>query len=130
MKKIMVSFLTISSLAVSLHAYDQADRIQDMQTMEASMAQIQRGILYNNKKMVLQGVANLKQASSNVEVPQKTEMDYSSTFARKQAAHIMKFADKIKKNIEDGHKHGAAMNYTKVLDQCISCHNKIRKWNQ
>jgi hypothetical protein len=66
MKKIMVSFLTISSLAVSLHAYDQADRIQDMQTMEASMAQIQRGILYNNKKMVLQGVANLKQASSNV----------------------------------------------------------------
>ena len=129
MKKIITGLFTLGVLTLSLNAYDQAERIQDMQTMEASMAQIQKGILYNNKKMVLQGVENLKNASSKVEVTSKTDMDYSAVFAKKQAANIVKFANKVKNNIEAGHKHAAATNYTKVLDQCISCHNKIRKWN-
>jgi cytochrome c553 len=129
MKKIIIGLFTLGVLTVSLHAYDQAERIQDMQTMEVSMAQIQKGILYNNKKMAIQGVESLKNASSKVEVAPKTEMDYSAVFAKKQAVNIVKFADKVKENIEAGHKHAAATNYTKVLDQCISCHNKIRKWN-
>ncbi|RRS30613.1 MAG: hypothetical protein P794_06620 [Epsilonproteobacteria bacterium (ex Lamellibrachia satsuma)] len=129
MKKIIIGLITFGALTFNLQAYDQSERIQDMQTMEASMAQIQKGILYNNKKMVLQGVANLKQASSKVEIAPKTDMDYSTNFAKNQASNIRKFADRVKENIKAGHKHGAAMNYTKVLDQCISCHNKIRKWN-
>ena len=128
MKKTIAGLVTLGVLTVSAQAYDQAERIQDMQMMEVSMAQIQKGILYNNKKIVLQGVENLKNASSKVEIAPKTDMDYSTVFAKKQAANIIKFADKIKQNIEAGHKHGAASNYTKVLDQCISCHNKIRKW--
>jgi len=130
MKKIITGLFTLGALTLSLNAYDQAERIQDMQTMEVSMAQIQKGILYNNKQMVLQGVENLKNASSKVEITSKSEMDYSAVFAKKQAANIVKFSDKIKENIEAGQKHAAATNYTKVLDQCISCHNKIRKWNQ
>ena len=130
MKKIMISLLALSTLTLSLQAYDQVERIQDMQTMEVSMSQIQKGILYNNKKMVLQGVENLKQASSKVEVAQKTDMDYSAKFAKKQASNIIKFADKVKSEMDAGRKHGATTNYTKVLSQCVSCHNKIRKWNQ
>jgi len=130
MKKIITGLFTLAALTVSLHAYDQAERIKDMQSMESAMSQIQKGILYNNKKMVLQSIEKLKKASSSVEIAPKTEMDYSSYFAKRQSENIRKYADKIKKNIEAGHKHGAAMNYTKVLDQCISCHNKIRKWDQ
>ena len=126
----MISLLALSTLTLSLQAYDQVERIQDMQTMEVSMSQIQKGILYNNKKMVLQGVENLKQASSKVEVAQKTDMDYSAKFAKKQASNIIKFADKVKSEMDAGRKHGATANYTKVLSQCVSCHNKIRKWNQ
>ena len=129
MNRIITGLLSLGVLTLSLQAYDQAERVQDMQTMEASMAQIQKGILYNNKKMVLQGVENLKQASSKVEVTPKSDMDYSAVFAKKQASNIRKFADKVKENIKVGHKHAAATNYTKVLNQCISCHNKIRKWN-
>jgi len=130
MKKIMTGLFTLSMLTLGLQAYDQIERIQDMQTMEVSMAEIQKGILYNNKKMVLQGVENLKQASSKVEVAQKTDMDYSAKFAKKQASNIIKFADKVKSEMDAGRKHGATTNYTKVLNQCVSCHNKIRKWNQ
>ncbi len=129
MKKAMVSLLTLGLLTLNLQAYNQAERIQDMQTMEISMAEIQRGILYNDKKMVLKGVKSLKKASSKVEIAPKGHMDYNAVFAKKQAKNIMKYADKIEVSIEANHKHAATKNYTKVLNQCVSCHNKIRKWN-
>jgi len=71
MKKIMAGLLTLGALTLSLQAYDQAERIQDMQTMEVSMVEIQRGILYNNKTMVLKGVESLKKISRKVEISKK-----------------------------------------------------------
>jgi len=130
MKKMLLSILSMSMLSMSAYGYSQAERIQDMRTMEVAMAEIQKGILYNNTKMTLQGIVNLKAASSKVEVAPKNSMDYSVVYAKQQAKNIVKFADKIKSEIEVGHKHGASTNYAKVLNQCVSCHNKIRKWNQ
>jgi len=126
----MAGLLTLGALTLSLQAYDQAERIQDMQTMEISMAEIQRGILYNNKTMVLKGVDSLKKTSLKVEVSKKDEMDYSAAFAKKQTENIIRYADKLKASIEANQKHAATSNYTKVLKECVSCHNKIRKWNQ
>ncbi len=130
MKKIIVSLLVLSSMTLSLHAYSNADRIEDMRVMEIAMQKIQKGILYNNKDMVLQGVDKLKKSSRNVEVDKKDDMDYSASFAKKQAENIIRYADKLKENIEASQKHAATTNYSKVLNQCVSCHNKIRKWNQ
>ena len=58
-------------------------------------------------------------------------MDFSARFAKRQAEYISKSIPGriLKSNMKDGHKHGAIKNYTKVLKECISCHNKIRKWN-
>lgn len=126
----MAGLLTLGALTLSLQAYDQAERIQDMQTMEISMAEIQRGILYNNKEMVLKGIKSLKKASTKVEVSKKDDMDYSAAFAKNQTKNIIRYADKLKASIEANQKHAATTNYTKVLNQCVSCHNKIRKWNQ
>jgi len=130
MKKIMAVLLTLGAFTLNLQAYDQAERIQDMQTMEVSMTEIQRGILYNNKAMVLKGVNSLKKTSRKVEVSKKDDMDYSANFAKKQTENIIRYADKLEANIEAGQKHAATKNYTKVLNQCVSCHNKIRKWNK
>lgn len=114
---------------LSLQAYSQEDQVKDMQTMASAMATIQKGILYNDKAMVIKGSEQLKNAAAKVEIPPKGDMDFSSAFAKNKSKNIMKFADKVKENIEAGHKHGAASNYTKALGECISCHNKIRKWN-
>jgi len=56
-------------------------------------------------------------------------MDYSAAFAKKQTANIIRYAEKLEASIEANQKHAATTNYTKVLNQCVSCHNKIRKWN-
>jgi hypothetical protein len=99
-----------------------------MQAMEAAMAQIQKGILSNDDKMVIEGADNLKKSTANVEVAPKWKMDYSPSYAKQQSGHILVLADKIKSSIEADRKHSANSSYTKILGECISCHNKLRKW--
>ncbi|MCD6211832.1 MAG: hypothetical protein J7J02_02510, partial [Sulfurovum sp.] len=96
--------------------------------METAMAQIQKGILSNDDKMVVEGVDNLKKATANVEVAPKWKMDYSPSYAKQQTENILTYADKIKSSIGENRKHSASKSYTKILNECISCHNKLRRW--
>ena len=128
MKKIVTSMMVMSVLSMSLYGYSQADRVKDMQVMEAAMAQIQKGILSNDDKMVVEGVDNLKKSTANVEVAPKWKMDYSPSYAKQQTENILTYADKIKSSIEEDRKHSANKSYTKILGECISCHNKLRRW--
>ena len=128
MKKIVTSIMALSVLAVSAYGYSTAERVKDMQMMEMAMAKIQKGILSNNELLVIAGVDELKRSSASVEVAPKGEMDYGPSYAKKQGENIMKYADKIKSSIEENRKHTANANYTKILGECISCHNKLRKW--
>ena len=128
MKKIVTSMMVMSVLSMSLYGYSKEERVKDMQVMETAMAQIQKGILSNDQKMVLEGVDNLKKSTANIEVAPKAHMDYGPAYAKKQSENILIYADKIKSNIEENRKHSASANYTKVLNECISCHNKLRKW--
>jgi len=129
MKKTVTAIMVMSLLSISAYGYSKEERVKDMKAMEAAMAQIQKGILSNDNKLVVEGVDKLKKSSANLEVAPKSFMDYSAVYAKQQSQNIMKYADKIKSNIDENHKHGATSNYTKVLNECISCHNKLRKWN-
>ncbi len=128
MKKTVTAVMVMSVLSMSLYGYSKEERVTDMQVMETAMAQIQKGILSNDDKMVITGVDNLKKSTSNVEVAPKWKMDYSPSYAKQQTKNILAYADKIKSNIVEDRKHSATSNYTKILNECISCHNKLRKW--
>lgn len=128
MKKTVTAMMVMSVLSMSLYGYSKEERVKDMQVMEAAMAQIQKGILSNNDKMVIAGVDNLKKSTANVEVAPKWKMDYTPSYAKQQTENILTYADKIKSSIESDRKHSANASYTKILGECISCHNKLRKW--
>jgi hypothetical protein len=128
MKKILTSMIVMSVLAVSSYGYSTADRVKVMKMMEMSMAKIQKGILSNNQLLVIAGVDELKKSTASVEISPKGDMDYGPSYAKKQSENIMKYADKVKSSIEENRKHTASANYTKILNECITCHNKLRKW--
>ncbi len=130
MKRTLVAFIALAALTSSLCAYSQEDRIKDMRSMADALAVVQKGILYNNRKLVHDGIETLKRSSQNIEIAPKSDMDYSSTFAKSQAENIVRYANKVNLSMEEGKKHSALTNYTKVMNQCVSCHNKIRKWNR
>ncbi len=130
MKKVIVGLFTLGALTLTVNAYDKVERRHDMQMMEASMAQIQNGILSNNQKMALQGTSNLKVIANKIEIPQsKSELDYSPKYAKQTTQEIMKQIDVVADKVEDGKLHSATASYSKILNKCISCHNKIRTWN-
>ena len=128
MKKIVTSMMVMSVLSMSLYGYSDTDRINGMQMMEVAMAKIQKGILSNNQLLVIAGVNNLKKSTGSVEIAPKGHMDYGPSYAKQQKENIMRYADKINSSIEENRKHTANANYTKILGECISCHNKLRSW--
>ena len=133
-KKFIVMGL-IALFGSTLHAeYTDEERIRDMQTMEQAMIKIQKGLLISDRNTLSKGVNQLQQVTRKVEPPidsksvlaQKNTHKYK--FSRKQGEKIIQYAEDIKVDMNAGNKHSASKSFVKVLDECISCHNKIRKW--
>ncbi len=132
-KFIMIGFMTLS--AVTLNAeYTDLERIKDMQTMEEAMVKIQKGLLINDRNMLSKGVNQLQQVTRKVKPPAGKKSDFGEKnthkykFSRKQGEKIIRDAENIRVEMDAGNKHSASKSFVKVLDECISCHNKIRKW--
>ncbi len=135
MYKNIIAMGLILLFATTLNAdYTDRERIRDMKTMEDAMVKIQKGLLINDKNMLSKGVNQLQQVTRKVEPPIKKnsilaqENTYKYKFSRKQGEKIIKYAEDIKTDMNAGNKHSASKGFVKVLDECISCHNKIRKW--
>ena len=135
MYKNLIAIGLIALFSLTLKAdYTDEERIRDMKTMEEAMMKIQKGLLTNDRNILSKGVNQLQQVTRKVEPPidsnsilaQKNTHKYK--FSRKQGEKIIHFAEDIKVEMNAGNKHSASKAFVKVLDECISCHNKIRKW--
>ena len=135
MYKNIIAIGLIALFSLTLHAdYTDEERIRDMKTMEDAMVKIQKGLLINDKNMLSKGVNQLQQITRKVEPPVNADSvlahknTYKYKFSRKQGEKIIQYAEDIKADMNAGNKHSATKSFVKVLDECISCHNKIRKW--
>ncbi len=135
MYKIIIAIGLVTLFSLTLHAdYTDKERIRDMKAMEEGMMKIQKGLLTNDRNILSKGVNQLQQVTRKVEPPIDSSNDlvqkytYKYKFSRKQGEKIIHDAEDIKTEMNAGNKHSATKAFVKVLDECISCHNKIRKW--
>ncbi len=135
MYKNIIAIGLIALFSLTLHAeYTDKERIRDMKAMEEGMMKIQKGLLTNDRNILSKGVNQLQQVTRKVEPPIDSSNDlvqkytYKYKFSRKQGEKIIHDAEDIKTEMNAGNKHSATKSFVKVLDECISCHNKIRKW--
>ncbi len=132
-KFITIGLITLFSTTLNAD-YTDEERIRDMQTMEEAMMKIQKGLLTNDKNILSKGVNQLQQVTRKVEPPVGKKSDFGEKnthkykFSRKQGEKIIRDAENIRVEMDAGNKHSASKSFVKVLDECISCHNKIRKW--
>jgi len=134
MYKNIITLGMIVLFSVTLNAdYSDEERIRDMKTMEEAMMKIQKGLLIDDRNILSKGVNQLQQVTRKVEPPLESNSilaqknTYKYKFSRKQGEKIIRFAEDIKVDMNAGNKHSASKSFVKVLDECISCHNKIRK---
>ncbi len=132
MKRVLVLMMLLSTFAFA--EYTRENRVADMRAMEAAMADIQKGFLYNSADLINQGTKSLRDRVLTIQPPRlgdKTlarDETYAFMFARKQQRKIDNHAAKLAIKFAAGDKYQAMHHFTKILKQCTACHTKLRKW--
>jgi len=117
--------------------YTQAQRIVDMQKMAHAMQDIQSGFFYNNDDIVRDGAQRLKETIVKVgpTIEEITNKDIYEQYMQNGEKMTRKIKTKIQRraqDIIDRFEHGDAIQalqaYSKIAQQCMKCHVRLRKW--
>jgi cytochrome c556 len=134
MKKFIVAFVTFA-LSASLYAteYTKGDRIKDMLAMSAAMELIQKGFLHNCSECIEGGLKRLETGKENLHnvdlkdyLPEAQK--YAHKFAKKREERLQEHIDEIRDSLKRGDMTEAMAEYGLVLQNCTSCHIRIRDW--
>ncbi len=140
MKKLLLKLTITTALSMTLasaEGYSQGERILDMQKMAQAMQDIQSGFFYNNEDIVKAGVQDLKDTIVKIR-PTDAEVNNKDIY-EKWLQNDLKMTNKIQKKIikkledieerfTDGDAVQALQAYSKISNQCMKCHIRLRKW--
>ena len=117
--------------------YTHTKRIADMQKMAQAMQNIQTGFFYNNVDIVRDGAKTLKATVVNVgptieEISNKDIYEQYMQNSEKMTFRIKKkierHAQEVMERFENGDAVQALQAYSKIAQQCMKCHVRLRKW--
>lgn len=127
--------ITISALilATSLMASKPSDISQDMRTMLTAMEEIQRAGFYNDVDSMKKGVVKLKSGlqsliTTDAKAYLPDDQAYANKFAQKRARMIEMYANDLEESVKNNKLDEALVDYTQILNECTSCHIRIRNW--
>lgn len=125
-------FLICAMGLMSLYA-QSTQVLKIMQDMEYTMNFIERGLIYNKKEWINEGLGNLK--ALNVELQKIDPVAYVDKERRKNTEIIYGIVAQIRENIamaekviEDGEIPWGAEIYGVILRGCVACHRASRSW--
>ncbi len=131
MKKIMLLSLLVS---VVIYAQDagQKKRIETMQNLEIGMETILKGLMYNNKNILIKGVDELGENAKDIDAFNiKNDQDRNfkpKKYAETQSKVVTSLAEDILAAFNKGDRRRSVDNFKKLQNQCMNCHALIRKW--
>lgn len=134
----MKKILLILGIAVSLMGGEKAGvsehrsmLMKDMRTMLEAMEQIQRGGFYSSKEDMKAGVKKLQGTLKRLESEEvkwilPKNQKYAYQFAQKSASMLRIYSDDLILSIDEGRMDAALEDYNQLLNQCTSCHIRMR----
>ena len=127
MKKIILSILT-GAIIASANSDTTVDAT--MSLMEKGMNSIQKGFLYNDSKLIKEGISIVKDANNifgTVDVKSFLNNDKTQVVSNIHK-NISKSLKSLEKSIDNKEYAKASNQFGKVLNDCVSCHTVIRRW--
>lgn len=130
MKKIfLVSILLGSTM---LMANSSVEIKKTMQSLEVSMAFIQKGFLYNHRGRIEKGIDTLREALKNID-SFVIENDKNVKFNAKEYAvtetkALDLMASRILDGFDKGKKEAVLVDFQQMLNRCVTCHALVRRW--
>jgi len=134
-KTILISMI-LSTFATA-ESYTQVQRVEDMQKLAQAMQDIQSGFFYNNLDIIRDGTKTLQETI--VKVQATDEEKENKDIYERWLQNDLAMSNKIKKRIvkksatmierfADGDAVQALQNYSKISQECLKCHVRLRKW--
>ena len=137
MKRFQITMLFASlSLICSLHAADEAEKINAvvMLNMENGLANIQKGFLYNNMKLVQEGIEQVEKENSTYNnhntikafLPaDKKQMENLAFISSKRIDNASK---EMKYYLSVNQPRKAFSAFSDIVNACTDCHTLVRGW--
>jgi len=131
MKKIMLLSLLVS---VVIYAQDteKNNSVETMQNLENGLETILKGMMYNNKNILIKGVDEIKENTKDIHAFNiKNEKDRNfkpKKYAETESKVIANLAEDILVSFNKGDRRRSVDNFKKLQNQCMNCHALIRKW--
>ena len=131
----MKKFVALSLLACSLIWAKEGDntlRVQTMQNLEAGMETILKGLMYNNKNIIYNGVNTIRENTKNIklfDIKNDEGVNFKAKkYSKAEAQVLTRLADDVLKSFKEGDRRGSLNNFKRLQNQCMNCHALIRKW--
>ncbi len=130
MKKIVLfSLLTVAVL----QAEEASDlRVQTMQNLEKGMETILKGLMYNNKSIILKGVNTIDKNTKNIalfDIKDEEGVNFKpKKYSEAEAKALTRLAENVLTSFSKGEKRRSLDYFKKLQNQCINCHALIRGW--
>jgi len=103
-----------------------------MALMKQGMNLVEDGFFYNDKAQIMKGIDIVENANnifSTIDVRSFiNQKNVSVQVVNNLTGHIGDELKVMKKSIASGEYSEASKEYSKILNNCISCHIVIRKW--
>lgn len=133
---IKIVLVLLSSTLLLADTYTKSHRVNDMQDMERSMANIEAGILLNDQEKVRKAVTSLSQEVNRIKPPlkQKEKNDPMRHYLNSKILFTNKIVEDIDKKsiivlerMIAGDAMSATRAYSHIMKQCISCHQRVHE---
>ena len=131
MKKILLASILVGSVLL-MAGNTETNQINTMQSLEVSMSQIQKGLLYNHKGMLKKGITSLRAELGNIKsfvINNDKSIQFNAhEYAQKETKALDMIASRILQDFEDGKKETVMIDYEQMLNRCVTCHALVRRW--
>lgn len=134
MKKMFVVSMVLGSIILMAGpAHDNQEKMKStMQSLEVSMANIQKGFLYNHRGMIQKGITSLRRELKDInsfviendEALQFNAKEYAVTETKALDA----MSGRILDDFDKGNKEMVMVEFQQILNRCVTCHALVRKW--
>lgn len=132
--RIVLLTLLCTLLASSLFATEnlkKAKLASDMRTMLSAVAEIQSAGFYSNKTGIKDGAAKLIKSLDSLLTTDAAsylpeDQANAGKFAKKREQMIKLYAEDLIASIDNNDMEEAMNNYTLIINECTSCHSRIR----
>ena len=135
MKKILVTAVLLGSvmlMAAPAQEKENEEMKKTMQSLETSMAFIQKGFLYNHRGRIKKGVTSLRRELKNINsfvIENDKDIKFNAhEYAEKETKALDMLASGILKDFDEGNKEVVLINFQQMLNRCVTCHALVRKW--